>query len=106
MEDFKICSETGTKITRDMVISCISDTYKDIHGIRPRWMNFDGMTFEQLGDLLTELQKEAEEEYMRLDAWEVEQQKKKDKKIAELIEMGAGDKETAKRWLEQADVWD
>lgn len=75
MEEFRICPETGTKITRSMVIDCISDTYKSINGIRPRWMNFSEMSFEDLGNLLTDLQNEAEEEWKREVKWEREQRK-------------------------------
>ena len=28
-------------------LSLYSDVYKDIHGIRPRWMRFDDITLEQ-----------------------------------------------------------
>ena len=77
MEDFKICSETGTKITRDMVVGCISDTYKSINGIRPRWMDFSEMSFDELGDYLTELQAEADEAWKREVKWEREQRKER-----------------------------
>ena len=36
------------------------DFYKDVHGIRPRWMNYDAMTEEQLEQELEQLGREAE----------------------------------------------
>lgn len=42
---------------RDDLISYIWDAYKDLHGIRPRFMNFDAMSIEDLrkeADFLSE----------------------------------------------------
>ena len=75
MEDFKICSETGTKITRDMVIGCISDTFKSANGFRPRHIDFSTFTFDELGDYLTEVQEQAETEWKREVKYEREQRK-------------------------------
>lgn len=36
------------------------DFYKDVHGIRPRWMDYDSMTEEQLEKELEHLGREAE----------------------------------------------
>ena len=48
VEDFK----------RDSLISYISDTYKDIHGIRPRWMNLNEMSLAALEHEAENLTKE------------------------------------------------
>lgn len=80
MEEFKICSETGTKITKDMVIGCYSDTYKSINGIRPRWIDWSGSTMDEIGEELTILQAEAEEAYKREVQWEREQRKIRSKR--------------------------
>ena len=36
------------------------DFYKDVHGIRPRWMNYDAMTEQELEAELDVLSKESE----------------------------------------------
>lgn len=36
------------------------DFYKDVHGIRPRWMNYDAMTEQELEQELEQLGREAE----------------------------------------------
>ena len=42
---------------RDQLAATHYDFYKDVHGIRPRWMNYDAMSEEDLEkelDLLTD----------------------------------------------------
>jgi hypothetical protein len=36
------------------------DFYKDVHGVRPRWMNYDAMTEQELEQELDSLSKQAE----------------------------------------------
>ena len=105
MTDKIICSITGTEITRDMIIGCISDTFKSINGIRPRWMDFSDMSYEELGDYLTELQDEEERAYNDETAWEVEQAMKREAKVLELVAIGASDTVTARKWLDEADKY-
>ncbi len=45
---------------RQNLVCEISDTFKSIHGIRPRWMNFDAMTIEQLREEAADLQRQIE----------------------------------------------
>ena len=82
MSDFRICPETGVKIDKDMIIGCISDTFKSINGIRPRWMyeELRAMSFDQLGDYLTDLQEQENEEWKREVKWEREQRKMRKKR--------------------------
>ena len=40
--------DTGGTRERADLQSYISDTFKAIHGIRPRWMNLNGMSLEDL----------------------------------------------------------
>lgn len=100
MEDYRICSETGRKITRDDVISCISDTYKSVNGIRPRWMDFSDWSFEEMGDYLTELQEQAEKQAIEEEKWEAEQVELFKQLVDRYInEFGAGSEETALKWI-------
>lgn len=39
----------------DSMASTIYDLYKDVHGIRPRWINFDEMSYEELDSMYKSL---------------------------------------------------
>jgi hypothetical protein len=45
---------------RDQLAATHYDYYKDVHGIRPRWMNYDAMTEQELEQELEQLGREAE----------------------------------------------
>lgn len=45
---------------RDQLAATHYDFYKDVHGIRPRWMNYDAMTEQELEQELEQLGREAE----------------------------------------------
>jgi hypothetical protein len=103
MEEFVVCSETGVKIDKPMIIGCISDTFKSINGFRPRHIDFNAMSFTELGDYLEELQNEEEEAYK----YQLEEEKRQEiwmnKILDELVVMGADNRVTAQRWLAEAD---
>lgn len=79
------------------------DFYKDVHGIRPRWYNYDAMTVEELQAELDQLSKEAE-----VQAREEEIRQKKaivhfEDQLNNLAD--SADAVTATRWLmDAADV--
>jgi len=99
MTEFRLATD-GTMITKEMIFGHYSDTYKDAYGIRPRWIRIDEITIEEMEAEIDNLYKTIEQSLIDEDAWEIERQRKKDAKVLELIEMGAGDAETANRWLE------
>lgn len=76
----------------------VSDLYKDVNGFRPRGYNFHNWSFQELADFVTDLMainiKQIDEE----KAWE-------NKAIKDVLSVGAQDKETALRWLDQADAY-
>ena len=82
----------------DETLMWVSDLYKDVNGFRPRGYNFQNWSFQELADFVTDLMvinaKQAEEER----AWE-------NKAIKDVMSVGAEDKETAARWLDQADAY-
>lgn len=82
--------------------SNIWDLYKDVHGIRPRWMNFDEMSADELRATYDSLIEELQEQNARQAKAEAEAVERFEAKIAELIGMGAGDREGALRWLRQS----
>lgn len=79
-----------------------SDFYKEAHGFRPRHVNTDTWTeadyereFEQLGQICNE---NAEREALQ----EAEAVRKFEQHVTNTICMGAGDRETALRWIMDA----
>jgi len=94
---------TAAQLERYYMEGNIWDLYKDVNGIRPRWMDFKSMSDAELkatyDGLLVDLERHNVEEAGR----EAEAVKAFEAKIAELIETGAGDRETAIRWLRDAE---
>ena len=82
---------------REDVMMWVSDLYKDVYGFRPRGYNFDAFSNAELtefvNDLLEESEREAEMESKCVN-----------KAIEDVMSLGA-DKETALRWLDQADAF-
>jgi hypothetical protein len=82
----------------------ISDASKDAWGFRTR-MDISGMTIEQLmkeadfweGEVVRAIKEEKSREAYAIAEFEV--------LIEDTIAMGAGDRETAIRWLKTADDW-
>jgi hypothetical protein len=58
-------AQYGIKTARDLVrrnlIQSYSDWYKELHGIRPRWVNFAEKSVEDLQDMLDALAGEAKD---------------------------------------------
>ena len=81
---------------RDDVMIWVSDLYKDVYGIRPRGYNFSKWSNQELESFVNDLSDELEKDTVREKAAE-------DKAIADVMSLGA-DKETALRWLDQADA--
>lgn len=65
------------------------EVYRDIHGIKPRWMDYDAMTTEEIQAEIDEMANASVREYER--------------DIEAAIEAGAPDRETAIRWMREAD---
>jgi len=52
---------TGEDLARSLMISNYSDTYKSMHGIRPRWVRFEDMSFDEIQVMVKDLYEEEEE---------------------------------------------
>lgn len=78
------------------------DFYKEVHGIRPRWLNYDDMTEQDLEKDLESLERQsiiqakAEKERQARSAEDVEHV------ILNLMMSGARDRAMAVRWLHEA----
>ena len=82
---------------REDVMMWVSDLYKDVYGVRPRYYNFNAFSNAELADFVNDLIEERERE-AQIESEAVE------KAIADVMSLGA-DRETALRWLDQADAF-
>ena len=83
---------------RNDVMMWVSDLYKDVYGIRPRGYNFSEWSNQELEDFINDLWEQNEKEIAEEKAME-------NKAITDVMSLGASNKETALRWLDQADAY-
>jgi len=81
----------------DEALMWVSDMYKDVYGFRPRGYNFSTWSFTELTDFINDLSDEQ-------DRVEADERAFKQKALKDVMSMGAPNKETALRWLDQADA--
>ena len=85
---------------RDEVMMWVSDLYKDVYGSRPRGYDWDAFSNADLEDFVNNL-------ILLSDQQEADEKAAEERSIAKVMELGV-DKETALRWLDDADahyVW-
>jgi hypothetical protein len=75
------------------------DFYKEVHGIRPRWMNYEAMSEQELETELRSLEEEA-----AVVAFAEEKRKENriavfEEHVTNTINIGAKDRATALRWI-------
>ena len=80
----------------------IWDLYKDVHGIRPRFMDFSTMSIAELSETVDSLFAELKVVEAREAAAQAEAVQKFEKHVTNTICMGARDRETALRWIMDA----
>ena len=80
---------------KDELIQTLWDLFKDVHGVRPRGMDYDRWSVTDLEWEVAMLQQSLENDLR----WEREQE---DRAINACMEVGASDIATAMRWLEDA----
>lgn len=70
--------------------------HKAVYGIKPRWVNFDAMSVEDI---------EEARQFLHLEALrqEGEAREAEEAEIASAMAVGAPDRETAERWLADAE---
>lgn len=83
---------------RNDVMVWVSDLFKDVNGFRPRGYKFNEWSNQELEDFVNDLIEISEKQAAEERAWE-------NKAINDVISVGADDKETALRWLDQADAY-
>ena len=76
----------------------VSDLFKDVNGFRPRGYKFHTWSFQELTDFINDLSEISEKQAADERAWA-------QKAVADVMSVGADCKETALRWLDQADAY-
>ena len=85
---------------RTELIGMISDTYKDLHGFRPRTVyDFDSMSIQDLEAELDSLSDELSKDMEAERVWREEKVVEFKQRVQSVINMGAGDEDTAIRWM-------
>jgi len=82
----------------DDALMWVSDLYKDVYGFRPRGYNFHNWSFQELTDFINDLSEENTRQIEDEKAFE-------QKALKDVMSVGAPDRETAARWLDQADAF-
>ena len=91
---------------RDQLAATHYDFYKDVHGIRPRWMNYDAMSEEDLEKELDLLTKESEVVFAREKAEQEAAMHDFEMRMQNLLMSGAKNRAMAIRWLHEANGTD
>ena len=89
---------------REELQQIIWDVAKDATGCRPRWIDFDNSTIEELEATLALYSKMAAEQAELEAEMDAEAVRDYENAIEQSIELGAGDRETAVRWLIDANT--
>ena len=87
------------KFDRVEVLSYISDLYKDVNGVRPRFYNFNDWSDAELeafeAQLIAQLKENEELERLQEEA----DVKSFEELVQKTIDLGAGNRKTALRWI-------
>ena len=81
----------------DEALCWVSDLFKDVNGFRPRGYNFSTWSFAELTDFINDLEEVSNKQQADEKAWAK-------RTVASVMAVGADSKETALRWLDQADA--
>ena len=88
------------------VLSWISDLYKDVYGIRPRGYGFNEWSDAELeaftDQLIAQLKENEDQERLQ----EIADVKSFEIQVQNTIDLGAGDRKTALRWLFSSEEYD
>ena len=82
------------------------DFYKDVYGIRPRWMNYEDMSEQELEQELDNLSKQAEIEAKLEKERQAKAADDVEHVILNLMMSGAKDRSMAIKWLHEANNTD
>jgi len=88
---------------KEQLEAIVWDMYKEAHGIRPRHLRLSEMTEEELQAMSKRLEAEIEMAEKTRRADQAAAVLRFSKRVDEVIKSGAKDRETAMRWIHEAD---
>lgn len=87
---------------RQELIECYYNVHKDVHGFKPRHMDFDAMTIEQMVADIEEMSRMEPESYLdEADSFAFEA-RMHEENVQAMMACGAEDRRTAERWARQS----
>lgn len=96
--------KTWEEMSEHEQLSCVHyEAYKDCYGFRPRHIDYDLKTIEQLRAELDAMGQQIDEQEKARIAREAETVKAFEARVLDTIKAGAGDRETAIRWIREAE---
>jgi hypothetical protein len=99
-EDFKVAEEAKMiEDRRDDLMSYISDAHKDAYGFRPTYWDLSSKSIEELEAIADRMTDAVCDAIQRQRLEEEEALRVFEKEVSGVIDMGAGDRETAIRWI-------
>jgi len=109
-EDIKYWNDQGIFTVedweRDSLITMVYEIHKDAYGVKGRHYDFDSMTNEELEKELEFLSGVAKERMEEEERAEQAAYERFEEQVADTIKMGAGDRNTAIRWILNAEGLD
>jgi len=100
MEQFKSWEELSDL---EQAQATFWDMYKDAHNFRPRHIDTSTWTIEQFEEEFESLQKTINANYEQEKEQQARAVETFERRVAELISMGAKDQEMAMRWIHEAE---
>lgn len=94
---------TVTDYERHELTSSYYDLYKDVHGISPRWVNFNQMSTADIKVMYDSLVQESQEVFEEEKAEQEASVARFESKLKDLVSFGAKTRENAINWLKQAE---
>jgi len=85
------------------MLNTMSDLAKAAYGTRSACPDTDGLSFQEVSALYDSMLVDLEHTEMHEQAYQAECVERFEKSVADTIAMGAGDRETAVRWLREAE---
>ena len=88
---------------KEQLEETVWDMYKEAHGFRPRHLNLTAMSEDELDALYQNLQMEIERAEKARRADQAAAVLRFSERVEDIIKSGAKDRETALRWIHEAD---
>ena len=90
---------------REDLILYIYEGHKDAFGVKGRHYDFDAMSLEDLRSTAAYIERSIEESIAAEQAAEAQALEEFEHRVAETIRYGAGDRQTALRWMTQGETF-